>query len=207
MEIVSPEIETYMGEIYGERHRVLREMEAEAEKRDFPIVGPLVGKLFFQLAKMTGARRVFEMGSGYGYSALWWALGMEGGEVICAEGSESNKSSGEKYLKKAGLLDKVKYHIGDALEIIDGVRGKFDIVFIDIEKRDYPRALRKAVPRVKKGGLIVADNVLWSGKVVESRGDESTEGIKEFNRLLFSLKEFSRSIIPVRDGVAVAYKV
>ncbi len=207
MQIVDPNIESYLGEIYGARHAVLKKMEAEALERNFPIVGPLVGKLLYELAKIVKARRIFEMGSGYGYSAFWWALAADGGEIHCTESSESNREKAEKYLGEAGLLHRVKYHVGDALEIIDKVEGKFDIVFIDIEKQGYPAALEKAFSRVAEGGLIVADNVLWSGKVTEKKGDASTEAIKEFNRRLFARKDFAASIVPIRDGVAVAYKM
>ena len=118
MEIVNPQIERYLDELYGKRHEVLVEMEAESRQRNFPIVGPLVGKLLYRLAKMVNARRVFEMGSGYGYSAFWWALAMNGGEVYCTEGSDSNKQKGEAYLKRAGFLQYVKYNVGDALDIV-----------------------------------------------------------------------------------------
>jgi predicted O-methyltransferase YrrM len=207
MEIVNSKIENYLNSLYGTRHEVLVKMEAEANERNFPIVGPLVGKLLYQLARMIDARRVFEMGSGYGYSAFWWALAVEGGEIHCTEGVDSNRERGEAYLKEAGLLHRVKYHVGDALEIIDKVEGKFDIVFIDIDKQKYPAALDKAAGRVRDGGLLVADNVLWSGKVAGKKGDASTEAIKEFNRKLFSRTDFAASIVPVRDGVAVAYKM
>lgn len=207
MEILNSKIENYIGELYGARSQVLSRMEAEAQERNFPIVGPLVGKLLYQLAKMIDARRVFEMGSGYGYSAFWWALAVDGGEIHCTEGQESNREKGEAYLREAGLLHRVKYHVGDAMEIIDRIDGLFDVVFIDIDKQYYPDALVKAAPRVREGGLLVADNVLWSGKVTEKKGDASTEAIKDFNRKLFSRKDFAASVVPVRDGVAVAYKM
>lgn len=207
MYIVNSKIENYLGRLYGTRHEVLERMEAEAREKNFPIVGPLVGKLLYQLAKMIDARRVFEMGSGYGYSAFWWALALGGGEIHCTEGKESNREKGEAYLRQAGLLHRVKYHVGDAMEIIDRVDGMFDIVFIDLDKQSYPAALEKAAARIKVGGLLVADNVLWSGKVVEKKGDASTEAIKEFNRNLFSRNDFAASIVPVRDGVAVAYRM
>lgn len=221
MEIVNAKVEHYLGGLYGERHGILKEMEVEARKRSFPIVGPLVGKLLFQLTKMVSAKRVFEMGSGYGYSAFWWALAMDGdrasggrevpyasgGEILLTEGDDSNRKQGEDFLERAGMLDRVKYNVGNALEIIDKTPGEFDIVFIDIDKQSYPKALEKAMPRVKRGGLLVADNVLWSGRVVSDDGDPSTEGIKEFNRRLFSSREFAASIVPIRDGVAVAYKL
>jgi len=214
VEIVNKRIEDYLRNLYGERHEVLKEMEAEAEKLDFPIVGPLVGKLLYQLAKMVKARRIFEMGSGYGYSAFWWALAMNvedrargNGELFLAEGSEANKKKGEAYLMRAGLQRYIKYYVGDALEIIDTTSGEFDVVFIDIEKAQYPAALEKAVKRIRRGGLLVADNALRYGRVVEEKGDASTEAIKEFNRRVFSLNEFAASIIPVRDGVMVAYKM
>ncbi len=210
MNIVDAKIESYLDGIYGRRNEVLREMEEEAGKRDFPIVGPLVGKLLYQLARMVDARRVFEMGSGYGYSAMWWAKAMDdgsGGEIFLTDRSRSNKEKGEAYLERAGLMKYVKYNLADALEAIDITAGEFDIVFIDIEKSQYPAALEKAARRVRRGGLLVADNVLWSGKVAEEKGDASTEGIKEFNRRLFSMKNFASSIVPIRDGVAVAFKV
>jgi predicted O-methyltransferase YrrM len=207
MEIVSSQIEEYLLGIYGERHEILKEMEAEACKLDFPIVGPLVGTLLYQLAKMVNARRIFEMGSGYGYSAFWWTIAMNGGEIFLTEGSDANIQKGKEYLKRARLIKYTKYNVGNALEIIDKTPGEFDIIFIDIEKQQYPVALEKAVKRIRRGGLLVADNVLWSGKVVSKKGDVSTEGIKEFNRRLFSMKEFASSIVPVRDGVAVAFKL
>lgn len=207
MDIVNSKIEDYLSGLYGLRHEVLGKMEDEARERNFPIVGPLVGKLLYQLAKMIDARRVFEMGSGYGYSAFWWALAVDGGKIHCTEGSDSNRQKGESYLREAGLLHRVKYHVGDAMEIIDRVEGEFDIVFIDLDKESYPTALEKAASRIRVGGLLVADNVLWSGKVTEKKGDASTEAIKEFNRKLFSRKDFAASIVPVRDGVAVAYRM
>lgn len=145
MEIINSQIEEYLLGIYGERQEVLREMEAEAINLDFPIVGPLVGKLLYQLAKMVNARRIFEMGSGYGYSAFWWASAMNDGEVYLTEASESNRQKGETYLKRAGLLKHTKYYVGNALDIIDEVSGEFDVVFIDAEKGQYPAALEKAV--------------------------------------------------------------
>lgn len=214
MEIVNKDIERYLGQLYGERNKVLQEMEAEARSRDFPIVGPLVGKLLYQLAKMVRAGRIFEMGSGYGYSAFWWLLAMSDGlaatgnpEILLTEGSDSNRQKGESYLGRAGLMKHAKYFVGNALEVIDGTTGDFDIVFIDLDKQSYPIALGKAAARVRRGGLLVADNVLWSGKVVNEKGDASTEAIKEFNCKLFSMKEFAASIVPVRDGVAVAFKL
>ena len=214
MEILNGQIEKYLGNLYGEENEILNEMEREADKLDFPIVGPIVGRLLYQLAKITNARRIFEMGSGYGYSAFWWALAVESngsapdsGQVFLTDNSKENKIKGEAFLKRAGLLSRIKYRIGDALEIIDRTQGEFDIVFIDIEKKHYPAALEKAAARIRRGGLLVADNVLWSGRVVQDKGDASTEAIKEFNRRVFSMSDFVPSIVPVRDGVMVAYKM
>ena len=214
VKIVDEKIEDYLEDLYGKRHEVVNEMEAEAQKSDFPIVGPLVGKLLYQLARMIDAKRVFEMGSGFGYSAFWWALAMNnagsasrGGEIFLTEKSETNRERGEAYLKRAGLLKFVKYQVGNALNVIDKIAGEFDIIFIDIEKQQYPAALEKAVKRIRRGGLLVADNVLWSGKVSQEKGDASTESIKEFNRRVFSMNELAASIVPVRDGVMVAYKI
>jgi caffeoyl-CoA O-methyltransferase len=214
MKISNPEIEDYLKGLYGPRGKVLRDMEAEAARLDFPIVGPLVGRLLYQLARMVDARKIFEMGSGFGYSAYWWALAMKAAEssgrkrrVLLTERSEANRKKGETYLKRAGLLKYARYEMGDALEILERTPDMFDVIFVDVEKKSYPEALESAVKKIRRGGLLVADNVLWSGRVAQHRRDESTLGIKEFNRRVFSAPDFAASIVPIRDGVLVAYKI
>jgi caffeoyl-CoA O-methyltransferase len=202
-------VEDYIYSSLPERDATLRDMEAEAQARNIPIVGPAVGRLLYQLASMIKARTVFEMGSAIGYSTIWWARAVgEGGRVIYTDGSRKNADEARRNLERAGVLDRVTIKVGDALEILSEQKEPFDIVFNDVDKEDYPRAFRVAASRVRKGGLFVADNVLWSGKVGQpaEKADADTKAILEFNRLLYAAPDFMTTIIPLRDGVAVAWK-
>jgi caffeoyl-CoA O-methyltransferase len=207
---MSPEVDQYLYSLLPESEPVLREMEHVAAERHIPIVGPMVGRYLFQLARMVSARCVFEMGSAIGYSTIWWAKAMgEAGRVIYTDGDKKNAAEALAYFQRAGVSSHVDIRTGDAIELLSEERGEFDIILIDIDKEDYPRALRMAAPRVRQGGLLVADNVLWSGKVADPAmaNDADTRGILEFNRLLYGSKDFWTTITPMRDGVAVAMKV
>ncbi|HEV3473883.1 MAG TPA: O-methyltransferase [Actinomycetota bacterium] len=213
VEIVNPKIEDYLRDLLGGQHEIAAEMEKVAEDRDFPIVGRLVGVTLEVLARSVGARRVMEMGSGYGYSAYWFAraVGSEG-EVHMTEGDASNQQQAMEYLQRAGLADRVRSNVGNALEIIDDVPGDFDVVFCDIDKGDYPEAWRKARERIRVGGLYLCDNVLWSGRVVEDgdpddRRPEWTEAVKEHNRAIAADERYRSTVIPTRDGVMLALRV
>lgn len=207
---MTPEVDQYLYSLLPESEPVLREMEQVATERRIPIVGPLVGRYLFQLARMIGARCVFEMGSAIGYSTIWWAKAMgDAGRVIYTDGDKKNASEAGAYFQRAGVSARVDVRTGDAIELLSEERGEFDIILIDIDKEDYPRALRMATPRIRRGGLLVADNVLWNGKVADpARANEpSTRGILEFNRALYASKDFWTTIVPMRDGVAVAMKI
>ena len=189
---------------------VLREMEAQAKQRNIPIVGPAVARLLYLLAQASGARLIFEAGSAIGYSTIWWALAMgEGGRVIYTDGDPKNADEAKGYFQKAGVADRIDVRVGDALEILSEEKpASFDIIFNDVDKEDYPRVFKLAVPRLKSGGLFITDNVLWSGRVADSTDSEpTTKAIREFNQLLYGSKELFASIIPLRDGVAVARKL
>ncbi len=209
MDITTPAIEKYVYSLLPPRDALLREMEAEAARRDIPIVGPAVGRLFYQLARMAGAKSVFEMGSAIGYSTIWWAMGVgEGGRVIYTDSDRKNADEARRNFERAGVADRVEIRLGDALELLSEERGEFDIIFNDVDKEDYLRVFRLAVPRVRKGGLFVSDNVLWHGRVCEPamKNDAATNAILEFNKLLYAAPELFATILPLRDGVAVAMK-
>jgi len=202
-------IEQYIYDLLPERDEVLAEMEADAAQRKIPIVGPAVGRLFQLLARISGARTVFEMGSAIGYSTIWWARGLgKEGRVIYTDGDPKNAEQAHRNLERAGVADRVQILTGDALEILSEYKPEsLDIIFNDVDKEDYPRVFRLAVPRVKPGGLFVTDNVLWHGRVAEQKPEmASTRAIQEFNRLLYSARELFPVIVPLRDGVAVAVK-
>ncbi len=202
-------VEQYMYRLLPPRDAVLADMEGVAEKNEVPIVGPAVGRLLYQLARFVNAGRVFEMGSAIGYSTIWWAQGLRrGGKVYYTDGSSANAAQAEGYLQKAGVRDRVEILVGNALDLIDQVEGEFDIVFNDVDKHDYPEVFRKAAGRIRVGGLLVADNVFWSGRVADaSVRDRDTTAIRSFNKMLFSDERFYSTIIPLRDGVAIGLRV
>lgn len=206
--LLAPELDAYLRDVLPPRDAVRAEMEREAERRDIPIVGPAVGALLEILALSIGALRVFELGSAIGYSTLAFARAVgPSGRVFYTDGSAENAREAAGYLDKAGLSDRVAIRVGEAVAALEKESGAFDLIFIDIDKQDYPRALEAAAPRVRPGGYLVADNVLWSGRVVNAaERDSATEGIREFNRRLFARRDFRSVIVPLRDGVAIARK-
>ena len=206
--ITSEPVENYLYSLLPARDEVLVEMETAAAKRDIPIVGPAVGRILHQLALMMDSKNVFEMGSAIGYSTIWWARAVgEGGRVFYTDGDRKNADEARGYFQRAGVADRISVHVGEALELLSEQKQQFDIIFCDLDKEDYPRALRLALPKLRKGGLFVADNVLWSGKVAQEDADEaSTKAIQELNRLLYTSGELFTTILPIRDGLAVAIK-
>ena len=204
-------VDDYVYSLLPERDEVLREMEDVAAKRKIPIVGPAMGRLFQALVLMSGAKTVFEMGSAIGYSTIWWARAVgDTGRVYYTDGSRENCEEARHYLERAGVADRVTMKVGDALEMLSEHKEPFDIIFNDVDKEDYPRVLRLAPSRLRKGGLFISDNVLWSGRVVEGaegHDSESTRAILEFNKALYASPHFFTTILPLRDGVAVAVKI
>jgi len=208
MEIIAPDINNYLDHLLPERPRVMQEMEKLAQDRNFPIIGPQVGRILYQYAKLISAKRIFEMGSGFGYSAYWFALALpEDGKVICTEAASNNIDLAEDYLKAAGLLHKVEFKKGDAIKILSQTAGPFDIILNDVDKNDYPRALETALPKLRIGGLLITDNALWHGRVVESAPDIYTKGVLEYNQLVLAAENLWTTILPVRDGLAVSLKI
>jgi caffeoyl-CoA O-methyltransferase len=159
------------------------------------------------LARSAAARRVVELGSGYGYSAYWFARAVgRGGEVHCTDGDPKNGEAAERYLARAGLWDRMTYHVGDAVESLASIQGEFDIVYDDIDKEGYPAAWLAAHDRIRVGGLYICDNVLWYGRVVDDQPDERTAAILEHNRLIAEDERYVSTIVPTRDGVMVAVR-
>ena len=201
-------VDDYLYSMLPKRDEVLAEMEEYASKRDVPIVGPAVARVLQEFALMINAKTVFELGSAIGYSTIWWAQAVgEKGHVIYTDGDPKNAERARGYFERAGVSSRITLHTGDALEVLSEQKQEFDIIFNDVDKEDYPRVLRLVSPRLRKGGLFIADNVLWSGRVAEKNPKEAhTKAILEFNRLLYNSPDFFTTILPIRDGLAIAFK-
>ncbi len=205
--ILNTKVEEYLADLLPKRDEVISEMERYAKKHDVPIIGPVVARMIYLVAQISGAKRIFEMGSAIGYSTIWLAraAGPEA-EVYYTDGDPANAARARGYFKRAGVENSIQIMTGDAVNLIDQVPGEFDLIFIDVDKHQYPDALRKAVPRLRSGGLLLTDNVLWSGKVTRKSTDGRTRAIQQFNKLIYSSPDLFPTIIPLRDGVAVCRK-
>ncbi len=207
MDILQKPIERYLDRLVPASDPLLAEMEARARREKIPIIGPAVGRLLALLVELSGARRIFEMGSAIGYSTIWLARAAgPAAEVHYTDADPARVEAAREYLRRAGLTKRIRLHAADAFRALGETRGAFDLIFVDLDKPFYPAALRKAVPRLRHGGLLVADNALWHGRVAGRASDASTRAVREFNRLLYSSREIFPVIVPLRDGVAVARK-
>jgi predicted O-methyltransferase YrrM len=205
--ILPAKLEEYVDGLLPKRDAVPSEMERYARRHDVPIIGPACGRLLYLLTQIAGAKRIFEMGSAIGYSTLWFAQAAgPGAEIFYTDSDAVNAERARKNLERAGVAERVKFLVGDAVELIDTVAGSFDIILIDVFKHQYPMAARKAVPRLKSGGLLITDNVLWSGKVAKPAKDANTRAILQFNKMVYASKELFPVIVPLRDGVSVCRK-
>jgi caffeoyl-CoA O-methyltransferase len=205
--ILNSTVEKYLESLLPKRDPILTEMERYAKKHDVPIIGPACGRLLYLIAQISGAKRIFEMGSAIGYSTIWLARAAgPGAEIYYTDGSAVNAKLAGQHFIRAGVSDRIQILVGDALLLLDEIGGPFDLIFIDVDKHQYPKAMQKAVPRLKSGGLLITDNVLWSGRVTAKSKDVRTSSIQQFNRLVYSSDELFPVIVPLRDGVAVCRK-
>lgn len=201
-------IDAYLHDLTPERHPVMQKMEAYARENHFPIIGPLVGRFLFQQARAIKARRVFEMGSGFGYSAFWFSLAMGArGEITMTDGSRDNKKRALGYLSEAGLKSKFDFRVGDACRILSRADGPFDIILNDIDKEGYPATIDVVARKLRRGGLFITDNIIWSGRVLDKKPDETSQAIIEFTRNLYADERFFTTVMPVRDGISVALRL
>ena len=210
MDILAPEISRYLDDLVPERPAELQEMERIAESTNFPIIGPASGQLCYLVARLIGARRIFELGSGFGYSTAWFARAVRengGGEVHHVVWDEDLSTRAREHLERLGYSDLIRFHVAEAVETLRATDGPFDIIFNDIDKAGYPASMDAILPKLRPGGALIIDNLLWSGRILDaSDTSANTEGVRAVTRRIMESDEWIASIIPIRDGVLVAYR-
>ncbi len=204
------QINRYLVKLVPERPAEMLTMEEYAKKVNFPIIGPVCGHLCYQVARMIGARSVFEMGSGYGYSTAWFARAVVengGGKVHHVVWDENLSNEARQHLETLGYASFVEYHVAEAIETLSQTPGPFDLIFNDIDKECYPESLPMIREKLRPGGVLIVDNLLWHGQVLDGNDkDESTEGVRELTRILTTSPDWVSSLIPIRDGMLVAFR-
>lgn len=188
---------------------VMREMEDRAERNHFPIVGPLVGRTLCMYAGLIGARRILDLGSGFGYSALWLAAGAgAGAKIICIDASAENLERAREFHSRAGLSVEFIYKQIDAVEALELDPGPFDLVLNDVDKELYPRVARLATERLRTGGVYTAASALWHGKVCVygTTWDAWTSAVHQHNDWLFSQANLFSQLHDQGDGLIVSVR-
>lgn len=207
MDLIAPEIAQYLESLVPARPPELVAMEEFAAREDFPIIGPAAGQLCYVMAKALGARQVFELGSGFGYSTAWFAravLENGGGVVHHVVWDDELSSRARTHLDRLGLGDVVRFTVGEATEALRRTEGSFDVIFNDIDKQFYPASLPVIEEKLRPGGLLIIDNMLWSGRILDRKDtSDSTEGVREFTRLITSSERWDVTLVPIRDGLIV----
>jgi len=208
--LLAPEVTRYLQGIVPPRPREMQAMEEYARRVGFPIIGPVAGHFCYQVARMVGARRIFEMGSGYGYSTAWFARAVRengGGTVYHVVWDETLSLMARKHLQALGLDQVVRYRVAEAVEALRETEGLFDLIFNDIEKEAYPDSLQVIAEKLRPGGVLIVDNVFWQGRVFDARErSASTEGIRRLVQMVTSDPRWIASVVPIRDGLLLALR-
>jgi len=206
-------VSQYLDRLTPPRHAELQAMEEKAARTNFPIIGPASGHFCYLLARMIGARRIFELGSGFGYSTAWFARAVQengGGTVHHVVWNDQLSQDARQHLTALGYSGIVQYHVGEAVQALRETEGPFDLIFNDIDKHGYPDSLPVIAEKLRPGGVLIVDNLLWHGRVLDQRGyeeDADTQGVLEFTRMITTDNGWIASLVPIRDGLMVAYKV
>ncbi|OGS47513.1 MAG: hypothetical protein A3K66_06765 [Euryarchaeota archaeon RBG_16_67_27] len=206
--IVAEDVDTYVDRLANRGDSVLAEVEREGRTEGWPIVGAAEGSLLHILARSLGARRILELGTAIGYSGTWLARALpSGGELLTVEADPKTAERARRTFERTGVADRVSILIGLAEDVLADLAGPFDLIFNDIDKEAYPAVLDPCIRRIRVGGLLVTDNVLWSGEVARAGRSRETKAIRAYNERLARDPRMIASILPLRDGVSVAVKV
>ncbi|MFC4451616.1 O-methyltransferase [Halorussus aquaticus] len=219
MELLPEETERFVRAMVPDRDDTLREMETHGEDIGFPTVGPAVGGFLRLVARMVDAERIFEFGSGFGYSAYWFAAALpEDGEIVLTEHDPDELDEAREYLARGGYADRAVFEEGDAFETVERYDGPFDVVLVDCHKDGYPDAFDAVREKVAEGGVVVADNAMESGaqdfhailELLEGRDpgdvDDQTRGIADYLRTVRDDPAFETVGVPLGQGLALSYR-
>jgi predicted O-methyltransferase YrrM len=211
MEILSPQLTDYLTNLIPPRAPEIQKMEAYADQHNFPIIGPICGHFCYVLARALGAKRVYELGSGYGYSTAWFARAVKengGGEVHHVVWDEKLSGMARNHLKALGYEGIVKYTVGGAVQALRNAPSGYDIIFMDIDKEGYVKAIPSIHEKLRTGGLLIVDNILWSGRIFDDKDQSpATSTIRELTGVMTNNDRWATSILPIRDGLLVATKL
>jgi len=211
MELVATEVSGLLEQLVPDRPDVMLQMEQRAEQSGFPIIGPAAGHFCYVVARLIGARTIFEMGSGYGYSTAWFARAVRengGGTVHHTVWDDMLSRDARRYLDALGLTAQVRFTVGEAIDTLRATQGPFDLIFNDIDKAAYPASLDVIEQRLRPGGVLLLDNALWSGRIFdEADQSEATRGVREVVRLVTTSPQWLATIVPIRDGLLFATRV
>jgi caffeoyl-CoA O-methyltransferase len=209
-ELIAAEIKEYLDALVPPRPAEMQAMEQYAREHNFPIIGPAAGHFCYQVARMVAARRIFELGSGYGYSTAWFAKAVQengGGQVHHVVWDEALSQRARRHLAALGYGDIVRYTVGEAVEALSQSEGPFDLIFNDIDKEAYPASLPIIAAKLRPGGVLIIDNMLWSGRIFDQNDQSAaTQGVRNFTRQITTDPDWITSLIPIRDGLIVAIK-
>ena len=212
MESLDPQVEAYVLAHTQEESPLLKKLNRETNAKILMpkmLSGHLQGQVLSMLSYMIRPQKILEIGTYTGYSAICLSEGLQQGGVLhTIDNNEELESMVRYYFKEALVEEKIHYHIGEAIEIIPGIDAIFDLVFIDADKENYSKYYDLVFDKVRAGGYIIADNVLWSGKVLEDpkNMDEDTKAIYDFNQKIFNDKRVQNVLFPIRDGLMIARK-
>jgi predicted O-methyltransferase YrrM len=208
--ILQPEQESYLDRMLPPRDALLREMEDLAHREDIPIADPEVGRLLGVLARGTGARHILEIGTAIGYGTLCLARGGPEARVTTIDVSARQIERARGFLGRAGVLDRVDLVEGAALDVLPRLSGPFDLVFVDAVKEEYRRYLDQVLPKLRVGGMLVFDNLLWAGHVAappEDEADDQADSLRAFNGYLMMHPQLNAVLLPLGDGIGLATKI
>jgi caffeoyl-CoA O-methyltransferase len=212
MEFIQPQLQHYCEKHSSPESEVLKDLDRETHAKVMMprmLSGHLQGRFLSMITHMLNPKRILEIGTYTGYSAICMAEGMDSSsEMITIDINEELEGMVKTYLKRAGVDDKIELKIGNAMDILSELNGPFDLVFIDADKRNYSNYYDAIIDKVGKGGIIMADNVLWSGKVIDPDAkDKDTEAIRAFNWKVQQDPRVENVLLPIRDGIMMARKI